>query len=481
MGQIRRGFKGQVLFLVLIVVVVLVGLSAGISFLFLDDVYIFQKKAALKGMYGRLTSVKGDTVPDEIYRESERKNLNWLVISSEQGGDRTMKGYFRDPEQLWDEAENVSYRQKEFSGDGYVIEMNRSSSRDDCLQLTGMQDGRYVIIQCPLESIRESVTLANWFYVTIGGVVCLLSLIFINQVLKVKTQPIMELVSVSKHAASLDFDQIYSGHCGNELDLLGENLNQMMWSLKSTLEQLRESNVRLQEYLAFQTREEERRRRLVTDISHELKTPLALIQGYTEGLTELVKEDPQSCDMYCEIISDEVQKTDRILKRLFRLNQLEHEEVRNDIFDVISLIRKVIEEQRQDARIQGTEIIFVQETPVYVQSDPDRAEEILRQYLSNAVHYAGGEKKITIRSETAPDSICISVFNTGCPIPEEELQDIWIEFYKQDKARTRNTEHAGMGLPIVKTIMETLGGECGVQNKEDGVEFWFTLKPAQVN
>lgn len=86
------------------------------------------------------------------------------------------------------------------------------------------------------------------------------------------------------------------------------------------------------------------------------------------------------------------------------------------------------------------------------------------------------QKEIRIQAENAGDFIRVSIFNTGSRIPESELEDIWIEFYKQDRARTRDAGHAGIGLAIVKTIMETLGGEYGAQNKEDGVEFWFTLE-----
>lgn len=476
MGRIRGRFKRQVLFLILGVIVLLVGLSAGMSFLFLEDIYIFQKKAALKGMYSKLTKIEGDSVPEGIYRDSESGNLSWIIITAGQEGDHNFVGYSRDPEKLMDVAENVPGRQAVFQKDEYVIEMNRSAVHDGYLQLIGLRDGRCVIIQSPLESMRESVSLANRFYIAVGGVICLLSLIFINKVLKVKTQPIMELVDVSQHAASLDFERMYLGQCNNELDVLGENLNRMTGTLKKTLEQLRESNIKLQEYLMFKTQEEERRRRLVTDISHELKTPLALIQGYTEGISALVKEDPEACDMYCEIIADEVQKTDRILKRLFQMNQLEHDDIKYETFDVAGLVYKAIAEQGPEAAIREAKILFAPDGPVYVRSDPDKVEEVVRQYLSNAIQYAEGEKEIRIQAENAGDFIRVSIFNTGSRIPESELEDIWIEFYKQDRARTRDAGHAGIGLAIVKTIMETLGGEYGAQNKEDGVEFWFTLE-----
>ena len=96
-------------------------------------------------------------------------------------------------------------------------------------------------------------------------------------------------------------------------------------------------------------------------------------------------------------------------------------------------------------------------------------------YLSNAIHHAGGEKKIVIRITRDGDKVRVSVFNTGTPIPEEALPNLWMKFYKVDKARTREYGGTGIGLSIVKAIMDAHHESCGVENWENGVEFWFTL------
>ena len=102
-------------------------------------------------------------------------------------------------------------------------------------------------------------------------------------------------------------------------------------------------------------------------------------------------------------------------------------------------------------------------------------EEVVTNYLTNAVHHAGNEKVVDIRMQKQEKTVRVSVFNTGEPIPEEDIDKIWIKFYKVDKARTREYGGSGIGLSIVKAIMESHNKPYGVINHANGVEFWFEL------
>lgn len=100
----------------------------------------------------------------------------------------------------------------------------------------------------------------------------------------------------------------------------------------------------------------------------------------------------------------------------------------------------------------------------------------MTNYLTNALNHLKYDKIIEIRCRQENGIVRTSVFNTGDPIPEEDLDKIWIKFYKVDKARTREYGGSGIGLSIVKAIMELMNQKCGVQNFDNGVEFWFTLE-----
>ena len=120
---------------------------------------------------------------------------------------------------------------------------------------------------------------------------------------------------------------------------------------------------------------------------------------------------------------------------------------------------------------------FEQEEPVYVWADEFQIEQVVRNYLSNALNHVTGENVIDIRMRMneAKDKVRVSVFNTGNPIPEEVLEQIWEKFYKADKSHAREYGGSGIGLSIVKAIMESMKQDYGVKNYENGVAFWFEL------
>ena len=218
-------------------------------------------------------------------------------------------------------------------------------------------------------------------------------------------------------------------------------------------------------------------RQFLSDASHELKTPIALIQGYAEGLKEGVNDDPESREFYCEVIMDEAGKMNRMVKNLLALNQLEfgEDDVQFERFDITSLISGVL--QSLDILIEQKEaqVIFRHKNPVYVWADEFKVEQVVRNYVNNALNHIDGEKVIEIKITQENDMAKITVFNTGTPIPEEDLPHIWEKFYKVDKARTREYGGNGIGLSIVKAIMDSFGKGYGAINHTNGVEFWFEL------
>ena len=211
---------------------------------------------------------------------------------------------------------------------------------------------------------------------------------------------------------------------------------------------------------------ERARREFVANVSHELKTPLALIQGYAEGLQECINDDQESRDFYCEVIIDEAAKMNRMVKKLLTLNQLEfgNDQVVMDSFNVTELVQGVLDSQSLVMEQNG---ITVDTTDMWDDilcwGDEFKLEEVVTNYISNAINHIDGEKIIRIIYKRMPGNILrISVYNTGKNIPEDELEKVWIKFYKVDKARTREYGGNGIGLSIVKAIMDSFGRKYGV-------------------
>ena len=258
----------------------------------------------------------------------------------------------------------------------------------------------------------------------------------------------------------------------------------MSAQLEKTISELKSANNELQKDIESKIKIDQMRREFLNNVSHELKTPIALVQGYAEGLKENISDDPESREFYCDVIMDEAAKMNKLVKNLLTLNQLEEgrDEVAMERFDIVSLIAGVL--QSMDIMIQQKEakVSFAADQPVAVWADEFKIEEVVTNYVSNALNHLEGEKEIEICIRPAGENrVRISVFNTGTPIPEADLPNLWNKFYKVDKARTREYGGSGIGLSIVKAIMESLHQEYGVQNYDNGVEFWFTLDTGNEN
>ena len=224
------------------------------------------------------------------------------------------------------------------------------------------------------------------------------------------------------------------------------------------------------------------RREFVADVSHELKTPIALIQGYAEGLLENVTTDDESRKFYAEVILDESNKMDKLVKQLLELMKIEYgkREFTNEKFDLKELIDEVIRKCNVMLKENGITINFRQEEPVYIYADEFYIDQAVTNYFTNAIKHAeekNGKKEIEIRIEKLKDEnkVRLYVYNTGENIAQEDLERIWKRFYKVDTSRNRENGGTGIGLALVKAIMNNYKNEYGVANKEDGVEFYFDL------
>ncbi len=224
------------------------------------------------------------------------------------------------------------------------------------------------------------------------------------------------------------------------------------------------------------------RKEFLSNVSHELKTPIALIQGYAEGLKEGINDDAESREFYCEVIMDEAGKMNTMVKKLLDLNQLEfgNDVVVMERFDIVALIGNFLTSAEILIEQNGIMLKHEQYEPIYVWADEFKTEEVVRNFFSNAMNHANGDKIIEIKYRMTEmdgtNKVRVSVFNTGEPIPEESLPHIWEKFYKVDKARTREYGGSGVGLSIVKAIMESMNEQYGVINYTNGVEFWFELE-----
>ncbi len=455
---------------------------------FLESYYISNKTTEFVRMYDELkiafeeNPYDDETALDQLSSFSETNNMTFLY-------------YDQDKEEIYSNARNSEILQQQMMGylldqaqkqgevlkttDHYQISQTQDPrSNISYIEMWGtFNDGSNFLVRSPLESIQTSAEISNRFLVIIGSIVLVIGILIIWFFSRRLTAPIQELTALSDRMANLDFEEKYTSGGNNEIGVLGDNFNRMSEKLESTISELKVANNSLQKDIESKEETEKMRNEFFGNVSHELKTPIALIQGYAEGLKEGVIQDEESRDYYCDVIMDEAQKMNETVKNLLALNELEfgEDEIDFERFDLTEMIRGVLSSMEILAQQKEANVIFRQEDPVYVWADELKTEQVLRNYVTNAFNHLDGERVIEVKIQVENGKARTSVFNTGSPIPEEDIDRIWDKFYKVDKSHTREYGGNGIGLSIVKAIMDSFRQQYGVINYDNGVEFWFEL------
>ena len=356
--------------------------------------------------------------------------------------------------------------------------MTGSAAEDGVILLVGtMDNGVHLYLRSPIAAIEESVAVTNRFLLITGGAALLVGLLAVLAVARRYTAPIRQLARLADGVAGLDFSGRYEGRERDEIGALGDSINAMSRALEETVTQLKNANARLVADIDRKEAQDKARRAFIANVSHELKTPIALIGTYAEGLRENIA-DSDSREYYSAVIEDEAHRISQMLRRMTMLMQLEGGSGQLEIqrFDVAELIANLT--RRLQGRLEEKEatLRLPSLAPVYAYADPYLMENVLENYLQNAINHVNTGGCITVGLTPADGRLRLTVENTGAPIPAEELPRIWESFYKVDKARTRAYGGSGIGLSVVAAIMKAHGMPYGVRNTADGVEFFIELE-----
>ena len=236
--------------------------------------------------------------------------------------------------------------------------------------LAGKLDNGYLLyIRMPIPSIRESVKISNRFLYAMAIFVIIIGGVVVSYISKRFTKPIKELNHISRRMSNLDFSHRYTPtNQEDEVDELGKSINSMSTKLETTITQLKSTNRELERDIEQKSKLEEMRSTFISDVSHELKTPIALIQGYSEGLLENVNSDEESRRFYAEVILDESNKMDRLVKQLLELMKLENEmrTFDNKPFNIVELEKEILRKTDVMINEKQAEIKFNAEAEINV-------------------------------------------------------------------------------------------------------------------
>ena len=340
------------------------------------------------------------------------------------------------------------------------------------------QNGLNAVMQVSLSDTGETTAIANRFLVISSLVMLIITAAAVVLISRYFTRPISRLSTMAQNMANLNFNERYTAYGHDELAELGNSLNTVSETMETTFSELKTANARLLNDMERVEQQNEARRSFISNVSHELKTPIALIQSYAEGLQENVAESEEQRRFYCDVICDEADRLSQIINRMTMLMQLESgkEELQIEHFDISTLCNRLLTRNAPLFAQQGIALSPLDDQPAFVWGDPQLIENVLSNYLSNALHHTEAGGRIVVSwFVTDNGTMRICVFNSGSPIPGDDLPRIWESFYKVDKARTRAYGGTGIGLSIVAAIMRVHRMPYGVRNLEDGVEFYIEL------
>ncbi len=355
---------------------------------------------------------------------------------------------------------------------------------DKYLVLLGLlPDGNIVFIRVTLAALEHTSSITNKFFIHMVLLTLIITAIVSSYVIGYFTKPLFNIIDITKRIANFDFEIKYVPQkIYNEIDDLGEHINEMSTTLKRAITQLRAANESLKHDLEVREETENMRKEFVSNVSHELKTPIALIQGYAEGLQEGIMDDENSRQIYLDIIIDEANKMNRLVREMLILNQLEAGQMNLDLvdFNLTEMIDSVVDSNKINFEAQNITYSFINKDDCIVHADEFLTEQVITNFVSNAIHYVMNENIINVRYDfVKKGKVRISVFNSGNNIAKKDIKHIWEKFYKADKARSREYGGSGIGLSVVKATMDLLHEKFGVENLSNGVEFWFELTLAK--
>ena len=466
-------------------VLLCIAIFSVVQFVFMDDIFLSAAKYRMHEAYKDISVIDFDSknYAKELY--DIETNRNFYIEIYKPRDTLFYATHYNDLDYNEDEPTDLKARimkilQRTENVDGSYFEIRQEYFATAQYIVYGcFFDDMALEIYYSLDNIKENAEIAGmvFFYISLIIMVMIVSL-SIRIGFRVFL-PLRNMIDTTKRMANMDFSVKCPKYEINDLNELSASINTLGSSLSSALGKLQSENKQLETDILYERRQEKIRKSFISNVSHELKTPIAIIKGYAEGMKMGIGAD--NTEEYCDIIIDEADKMNNLIVRLIEYMKLSSGayKVYSSVFNLKEITEEWTEMHRMQMKNKGIEYICDIDPKFNCYSDVMMMENIFINYLSNAISHIDNEKIIRVTAEDTGKSYRVRVFNTGKPIPGTDIENIWQSFYRADKAHSREEGRFGLGLSFVSTIQEMTGEKYGVENKTDGVEFWFDIKKNQ--
>jgi two-component system sensor histidine kinase VanS len=453
---------------------------------FLNKYYLYEKKKVLLENYSQINKIIKDkpfVYSIELEKIERTQNIRIMILdkkfniiydSQSLGSNLPAPPPYKNPRNLLVSKiiEDVKHNKP-----GIDVIFDKRLNSNFIYKISKLANGDSISLDIPAAAISESVAIANRFSLITGIITMLLGSILILMFSKKFTKPIKELNTIAQAISRLDFSKKCTIRTRDEIGELGKSINSISVQLDKSINELKINNEKLKEDILTERKIDKMRRDIISNVSHELKTPITLINGYSIGLKSKVHSDEINRDYYCDVIIDEAEKMDKLVRDLLELSQMESGVIKleKEKFELSSMVEHLLEKYLPIFSENNIELTKKLNKKYWVMGDKLRLEQVMTNYINNAINYVDANKKINIELFQKNGKVQVSIYNTCKSIPAASINKLWDSFYKVDKARTRTLGGAGLGLSIVKNIMELHNNNYGAENISEGVRFWFEL------
>lgn len=438
----------------------------------INDIYLTLEKRELKKEYKLIKENYGNE--DNLINILYEANNNGIKIKVLDSNYNILYTIFNDKMSTRFTELDLMILNRLGNNESEIVTLKNYEKSGYDLHLVGKINDNYVILSTSIESLKKDARTTVIILIITSLLTFTILTILSYFISRLFSKKINEIKEVTEDISNLKFSKKIEINSNDELGDLFDNVNKMSQKLQDSIKELESANLKLKNDLIEKEKQEKLRKQLIANISHEFKTPLTIISGYSQLMMDEVKGKENKENL--EMIISESERLSGLVYEFLELSKLESGNVKlnNTRVDINELIKKKL--KKFSVRIQDKNI-SVKESyakDAIITIDEKQVTRVIENILTNSIKFCKNEMEIKVRTYVKEDYLVYEVYNSGSNIAEKEIENIFNSYYKDKSGR--NKDGTGLGLTIVRAIVDLYNGKCEVSNTRNGVKFIIYLK-----
>ncbi|MEN8905369.1 MAG: HAMP domain-containing sensor histidine kinase [Clostridiales bacterium] len=427
---------------------------------FMDDFFKIYNKFKMTDAARNYESIVEKVGPQKAIENVSQKNGIEVFIFSE-NNIRNIKDQTKEKDNMYTISDLERFKSEvDKKNDGIYFEMFGDTRFDEYkLTLAKELKNKDLLVLSKKMGLAKEVSLLNFRFMLITSLfVYLITMIFIFVISYRFSMPIISMKNKTERMCQLDFSEKIQVNSIDEIGMLSKSINNLSDELSSSMKKLNQTNIKLNAELEKERTLEKMRRRFVSDVSHELKNPITMIQGFADGLIHNIPKTNNDREYYYNVIIEESVKMNKLIKDLLDLSSYESGtfKLNKENINLVEITECILNKYNNDFRDKNINVLFDKKKNISIEADSLRIEQVITNLLTNVLKYTNYNGNIKVKIEKISNKVKFVIANTGEIIPESELENIWDSFYQLDNTK----KGSGLGLAIVKSIVLLHGGIC---------------------